>query len=443
MVYNVLFVLCDTLRRDILDLYGGPARMRNLSNLTKDGMIYDNAISPSPWTTPSHVSFFSGKYLNEHGVHETLKLKTWHVVNDNKAIRDGLISTVLSRKGYNTLGISTNLLVSTITGLDAGFNTFFTLDTVPTRHQLRQDKDLIKMVRAGYSNSEIAASMLKKMKINTLIRYGLSYLKTKRVEKALNFPFDKGASAVNMILSGSSWNEPFFRFINLMEVHEPYRRSSYRGPQENFKSGKNKRMEIAKVKAEYLKEVEYLDSMLGKIFSTLKKQDVYDDTMVIVTSDHGQAFNDHGYIDHGVYLYDELIRVPMIIKYPKNRKFERREGYQSLVNLPKTILSAAEGGDDGDLTGELAFSEAYGLNVPISERDARGNRPLINLYERPRKAVFKDGFKLAVEGKTGRVEEFTKNGKDVSKDIRYSKMTEELAGEIDIFKGQEKFLLPR
>ncbi|MCW1301601.1 MAG: sulfatase [Candidatus Parvarchaeota archaeon] len=442
MDYNVLFVLCDTLRRDIINLYGGPVRMQNLSNLARDGVVYNDAISPSPWTIPAHVSFFSGMYLNEHGIHETQKLRTWHVTNNNKSIKDRLISGILSRRGYNTLGISTNLLVSTITGLDAGFNTFFNLDTVPTRYQLRQDKDLIKMVRSGYSNSEIAVSLLKKMKINTLFKYGLAYLKTRSTEKALNFPFDKGASAVNMILSSSNWNEPFFRFINLMEVHEPYRHSSYRGPQENFKSERNKRREMSRVKTEYMKEAEYLDLMLGKILLTLKKQGVYDDTMVIVTSDHGQAFNEHGYIDHGVYLYDELVRVPMVIKYPKNRKFERKKGYQSLVNLPKVIVSATEGGDDSDLTTESAFSESYGLNVPISGRDLKNNRPLVNLYERPRKAVFEGGFKLTIEGKTGRIEEFMKDGKDVSNDIKYSKVRKELIDKIDIFKGQEKFLLP-
>ena len=443
MADNVLFILCDTLRRDVLDLYGGPAKMKNLSDLARDGMLYKNAISPSPWTVPSHVSFFSGMYLNEHGVHETEKLKTWHVANKNKSIYKNLISTILSSKGYNTLGISTNLLVSTLTNLDIGFNNFFNIDTVPTRYQLRQDKELMKMIRSGYSNTEIISSLIKKMKIGTLFKYGASYLKTRKVEKVLNFPFDKGAFYVNMLLSGSNWNEPFFRFINLMEVHEPYRHSSYRGPQENFKSPRIKSKEMRAVKSEYILEAEYLDQRIGKIISNLKRMGLYDDTMVIVTSDHGQALNEHGYIDHGVYLYDELIKVPLIIKYPKNRKFGEKKGHQSLVNLSKTIIEAADGGDDHSLTTETAFSEAYGLNVPISRRDAVNNRSLISLYERPRKAIFKDDFKLTVEGKTGTIEEFTKNGKSVLADIKYVKVRDELVNEIDIFKGQEQFVLPK
>ena len=443
MMNNVLFILCDTMRRDVSNVYGGAARMDNLSKLARDGVVYKNAISPSPWTVPSHVSFFSGMYLNEHGVHETAKLKTWHVANRNKVIYKDLLPAVLSSKGYNTLGISTNLLVSTITNLDVGFNTFFNADVVLTRYQLRQDKELIKMVRGGYSNGEIISALLKKMKIGTLLKYGAAYFMTRRAEKALNFPFDKGAAYVNMLLSGSNWNEPFFRFINLMEVHEPYRHSSYRGPQENFKSQRKKHGEMGAVKSEYVLEAEYLDQNIGRIISNLKKLGLYDDTMIIVTSDHGQAFNEHGYIDHGVYLYDELIRVPLIIKYPRNRKFEARRGHQSLVNLPKTIIEVVEGGDDHSLTTETAFSEAYGLNVPMSKRDMANNRSLINLYERPRKAVFKDGFKLVIEGKTGNIEEFTKDGKDVLADIKYSKVRDELTNEIDIFKGQEKFTLPK
>jgi Arylsulfatase A and related enzymes len=102
-----------------------------------------------------------------------------------------------------------------------------------------------------------------------------------------------------------------------------------------------------------LAEMEYLDEQIGKLISTLKKAGKYDNTMIIITSDHGQAINEHGYMLHSTYLYDELVRIPLIIKYPNGKKFEAKKGYQNLVYLPKLIKDVLEGGDDSLFTLKL------------------------------------------------------------------------------------------
>ena len=76
---NILFIVCDTLRKDVLELYGGEAKTPNLMRLAEDSQVYENAIAPSPWTYPSHVSMFTGLYLNEHKVHETTEVKSYKI----------------------------------------------------------------------------------------------------------------------------------------------------------------------------------------------------------------------------------------------------------------------------------------------------------------------------------------------------------------------------
>jgi arylsulfatase A-like enzyme len=70
---NIILVVCDTLRKDTLGVYGGPANTPNLKKFAKDAVVYDNCIAPASWTFPSHVSIFTGLYSGEHGVHETKK----------------------------------------------------------------------------------------------------------------------------------------------------------------------------------------------------------------------------------------------------------------------------------------------------------------------------------------------------------------------------------
>ena len=74
---NVLLIVLDTMRKSILDIYGGQARTPNLKELIKDSMVYEDAISPAPWTYPSHVSIFTGLYPSEHKVHETFTEKLY------------------------------------------------------------------------------------------------------------------------------------------------------------------------------------------------------------------------------------------------------------------------------------------------------------------------------------------------------------------------------
>ena len=80
---NIIFIVLDTLRKDVLPMYGGNAYVPNLNEFAKDAVVFPNAIASSPWTVPSHTSFFTGKYAIEHGVHED---KMFNIENINEKL---------------------------------------------------------------------------------------------------------------------------------------------------------------------------------------------------------------------------------------------------------------------------------------------------------------------------------------------------------------------
>jgi len=133
-------------------------------------------------------------------------------------------------------------------------------------------------------------------------------------------------------------------------------------------------------------------------------------------------------------LYNELIEVPLIVKYPKNKKFNVTQGYQSLVDLRYLIENAIDN-NYIDITKEKVFSEAWGylsFDKSIIEMD-KGK------YGIPRKAIYKNGYKLVIN-KYGDIEEFLYKGKEIKPEDN-KEVLNDLLDELEIFKGTEKFVV--
>ncbi len=180
-----------------------------------------------------------------------------------------------------------------------------------------------------------------------------------------NFPYIKGSDIIVDQIMNSSYEQPFFLFINFMEAHEPSTKWEIGLIGEKIQmldiSGKkiisSKRMN--EIRERYMKSIHMLDKQFGRLLEYLKKMRMYENTMIIVTSDHGQALKEGRkvpYYGHGNFLYDEIIEVPLIIKFHGNRKIDVKNGNQSLVNLPGQIINAVEGNFDDFMTSEYVFS---------------------------------------------------------------------------------------
>ncbi len=205
---------------------------------------------------------------------------------------------------------------------------------------------------------------------------------------------------------------------------------------------------INKNRKNYLITLQNLDYYFGKFIQHLKAINQYENSLIIVVSDHGQALREKNYYGHGLFLYDEIIEIPLIIKYPKNIKIKETKNYQTLVNIPNLIKNIVDDNIGDFISENIVFSESFGFQNDI-DSVLSSNKNLRQLNSQtiktsvgyPRKAVFKNGYKLVVNGLNGTIDEFTFNKKPMNPKEN-KEIVKDLLDELYIFKGTEKFNLP-
>jgi arylsulfatase A-like enzyme len=321
---NVLLIVVDTLRADHMPTYGySRPTAPYLDQLATQSVVFDNAIAPSSWTLPSHASMLSGLYPREHGA-EREEVPVRATVP--------LVSEEFSRRGYRTGAFSANgWLFSRQFGFGRGFAHF--QDLYPSAWQLIWFTSYGSRVQ------------------NLVRRLGLSrnLLGRKSVEEV-------NRAALNWIGS-SSGGRPFFVALNYMDVHcpylppEPFRsrfvrpgaRTGYISANFNefpFLQPQQRQDEIDAYDA----SIAYVDSQIHSLLEELRRRGVLKDTIVVITSDHGEEFEEHGFYSHGNALYRELVHVPLLVwserDLPKGMHISQPV---SLVHLPATFLKLATG----------------------------------------------------------------------------------------------------
>ena len=363
---NVVLIVADTLRKDF---------SQGLDRLLGLGFVkYDNAFSTSPWTLPSHVSMFTGLYPSQHGVHEYFGIND--MVEDYGRLGrqamgkfDNLIS-LLKDEGYRTIGVTANSFITPIFGFD--FDEFYLIPYPPLLHLY--DSKLYEFVRAKYRGSKLrlALDMIREGKIRELVKISASYLQYYYLSRTAH----KGCNLILHTLEKLDLSGQFFLFINEMEAHEPYSinviekldpyskydynflRSIFLNSAENFM--------IEHYKKFYKIHARRSVNCILDIISELNKRIDVNNSLIIVIADHGNHSGEKGRIYHGYYLTDELLRVPLYVRYPENVNYDSKikEGYISLTflyNLIKSLLYN-ESFQANDLP---VFSESYGPQHPL------------------------------------------------------------------------------
>jgi len=305
---NVLVVVMDTLRADHLSCYGyARPTSPNLDLLANQGVLFENAISAASWSLPSHVSMLTGRYQFEHHVGDI----------DGSPIRDSVtlplggfpsLGEALAQHGYRTGAFSANRsYFSANLGFGHGFLHFEDYFHSPA-------DGFVRTLLGG----ELAGLYLKATRTDwishTFRRIGAERLLDASFEGAGGLSgahVRKRASTVNQEvlhwIDGESQGHPFFAFLNYFDVHNPYG-----GPPDYAGAMWPKNTSID----QYDNSVRYVDDEFGKLMNELGKRGLTDNTLVIVTSDHGESLGQHGLSYHGHSLYRELIQVPLIFWYP-------------------------------------------------------------------------------------------------------------------------------
>ena len=384
---NIILVVMDTTRRDHLSCYGYARKTTpNLDALVTESLLFTNAYAPSPWTLPSHASIMTGLYPSTHGAHYNVNASSKPAVN---LLRQDFVTLaeMLSPYGYRTAGVVGATFCHRYFGIAQGFDYYN--DDFRTVHHDLQHYDIFHITSKIFSLS------------NYFIRHGYHGIRR--------------ASELNEIVF--SWLEknyryPFFLFINYFDPHWPYAPPS---PYDLLFKGKNERLIIdnhgsdwnlfAKVinnhhtltdeekchlLSQYDGEIAYLDYHLGKLVERLKSLNVYDESMIIITADHGESFGEHNLMDHGRALYEELLHIPLIIKYPLSQNISGTcSSPVSLIDIMPSVLSTLDISLPSAMQGKVitgvpadrtVFAEHYRDKLWIEKFGERFDRDLIAVY---------------------------------------------------------------
>jgi arylsulfatase A-like enzyme len=288
-----IVMVVDTLRWDHTSVYGyHRATTPRMKQLAADGVTYEHAFSSTSWTLPSHVSLFSGKDLSQHGVVSP---------SDSISTDYPLLAELFQRAGFVTTAFTGGGFVEDSYGFYRGFQ--------------------------YYSNAP--GNVFSMNSAERVLNHFKNYIKR---------------------FQGND----LFVFLHTYQVHAPYKaprkyieaiapdlQRNLLGVAKHIKQKHEYFKPIAESERQtlidlYDASILYTDDvLLGGVVSFLKEKDLYDDAMIAVLSDHGEEFYDHGSWEHGHTLYNELIKIPLVVKFPFNESSKKRRNYieKSLTSI--------------------------------------------------------------------------------------------------------------
>jgi arylsulfatase A-like enzyme len=251
---NVVLITIDTVRADRVGCYGyRQARTPNLDALAREGILFKTVVASVPLTLPSHCSILTGTYPTLHGVRDNLGYK----LGDSPPT----LAALLKGNGYLTAAFVGADVLNPQRGLNRGFDTY----SAPFERKMGRDNPLVfNLQDLQRPAEEVVGDALGWMSAQPLCS-----------------------------------DRPFFVWIHLYDPHTPY------DPPPRFR---------ALLHHPYDGEIAYADYAIGKVFGYLKEHALYNPTLIIAASDHGESFGEHGEYTHGYFIYDTTLLVPLIIK---------------------------------------------------------------------------------------------------------------------------------
>jgi arylsulfatase A-like enzyme len=322
---NVVLIVWDTVRTYDLSSYGYPRDTTpNLTRWAREGVRYDLAVAPAPWTYPSHSCFFTGQWPFQLNSRWNSRLDT----------PDPTLAEYLASRGYQTAGFAANTAWCNYeSGLSRGFTHFEDYPLTPRSFLARTEPGkwiLMQILYRGlyHDRKWIGLQSRGARGINAAF---LDWLRQRRPDR------------------------PFFAFLNYFDAHEPYvpppgsegrfgiRPRPPRDYDFLFDYVGVDKTSIAPRDVQLARDcyddcIAFLDEQLGRLLDELRGQRLLDNTVVIITSDHGEAFGDHGYYGHSFSIYFDEIGVPLVILSPDAPAGRVVDSPVSLRDLPATVV---------------------------------------------------------------------------------------------------------
>ena len=365
---NVIVLLIDTQRADHLEPYEVPGlrdrlayrgmdvKSPTLHALAEEGVVFEAAIAPENWTLPSTASVLTGLYPMTHGAQRERDALSPEVL---------LLSMFLQKQGFKTGAFVANGHICAAAGFDRGWDTF------------------------------------------------RNYIKEGRPNRA----DDVLGDALNWVRANKG--SPFFLYVHTVDPHVPYDppdeflqmydAAAYGGPVqgrdtptllERVKSGQLvlSERDMVRLRALYEGEVTYHDDALARFWKELGTAGLQDDTLLIVTADHGEEFSEHGKVGHGHSLFQELLHVPLIVRFPGLPGPRRVSQLVSLVDVVPTIVDMFNLGPAAASMGRGV--EGNSLLPYLLGQRAAGPDAAFSNHQGERMAVVAGPWKLIMYGPT-------------------------------------------
>lgn len=301
---DLILISIDCLRSDHVGAYGHTRPTTpNIDALARDAAVFENTVSVSSWTLPTHMSMLTGLMPTEHGLTRSRK----------RASDVPYLPEIASREGYETLGVVSGLYLSPTFGYEQGFDVYRALIDEPAATLVDAARDLFF----------------------------------------------------------AEPHRPRFLFLHFFDAHWPYLPEDAYLEQvggrpkeisDLLKNVINRRPpadagQIEDTKTLYDAELAYIDAQLGRFFDELKSSGRYDDALIVLTADHGEGFYEHELWQHSEIIYNEVTRIPLIVKGPHGADARRVSELVSQLGIFPTFLEALELDTPFDHPGLLSLSE--------------------------------------------------------------------------------------
>lgn len=330
---NVLLIILDTVRAMNLGLYGyHRPTTPNIDRWARGGVVFQHALSPSSWTLPSHASLFTGRWVHELGT-------DW-----NRALDDRFptLAERLRAHGYATAGFVANVAyASGEVGVARGFIHY---------------EDYLVTPRRTIECIPLGRLLTQSRRVQRFLNEVLGWQGSRKSGRTVNRQFLDW-------LDRSDSSRPFFVFLNYIDVHDnvvlPRFRRRFEAdsmpPVARPYPHRWTRREATRLVAGYDEALLSLDAHVGALLDSLAARGLLGRTLVVLSSDHGHEFAEHGLVSHGNTLYRPSLEVPLVLAWPGRVPAGRRVATPvSLRDLPATIL---------DLTGMPAHGALPGRSL--------------------------------------------------------------------------------
>ncbi len=300
---NLLFITFDTTRADRLGCYGfGQIRTPSIDRLASEGVTFENVYAQAPQTLPRHASIFTGLYTITH-----------NVLSNGQRLDDPAITLaeMLAGSGYKTGAVVSAAPLMKVFNLTQGFEYYN--DTF----ELEDGVGYFKAFMRLFSRSKI------------------NLPSERRGDKTANL-----ATAWLKKISGGK--RPFYLWVHFFDPHEPYDfRTDFDRPERITDSPEKNH--YGEDEAAYLNEIEFADHHLGRVLDHLDKLGLTDNTLTVFTADHGESLGEHQYQGHRQSVYENVVRVPLILRMPGTLSAGRRLTTRGMsIDILPTVLALLE-----------------------------------------------------------------------------------------------------